>query len=225
MKSTAPATPIRRELLKEKIAEAIRGWILDGTLKPGERVVELVAAARLGVSRAPLREALLLLERDGLVRTTPNRGAVVTKLDPDDLREIFEIREALETLAAKRIRATLTPEKKARLLAALKGLEDAAKARSMPRFSAADREFHRVLWELAGNRHLEEVLGGISSRFFSYELIRDLPRAGAFRFDAMSREHRDLAKAVLEGSDREIEAAFRKSFRAFLDYVLERFGA
>lgn len=224
MEKTAPS-PIRRELLKEKIAEAIRGWILDGTLKPGERVVELVAAARLGVSRAPLREALLLLERDGLVRTTPHHGAVVTRLDPDDVREIFEIREALETLAAKRIRASLTPAKRARLLEALRGLEDAARARHLPRFSEADLKFHRTLWQLAGNRHLEEVLGGISVRFFGYELIRDLPRAGAFRFDAMTREHRKLVQAVLEGTDRDIDAVFRKSFRSFLDYVLERFGA
>jgi DNA-binding GntR family transcriptional regulator len=221
----AATSPIRRELLKEKIAEAIRGWILDGTLRPGERVVELVAAARLGVSRAPLREALLLLERDGLVRTTPNRGAVVTKLAPADIREIFEIREALETLAARRLRAGLTPAKRARLVDALRDLEQAARARSLPRFSEADLRFHRALWDLAGNRHLAEVLDGVSARFFGYELIRDLPRAAAFRFDAMAREHRKLVQAVLEGSDRDVDAVFRRSFRVFLDYVLERFGA
>ncbi len=219
------SVPLRRELLKEKIAAAIRGWILEGELKPGQRVVELAAAARLGVSRAPLREALLLLEREGLVRTSPHHGATVTRLDAREIREIFEIREALETLAARRLRAGLDPARRERLRDALRALEDAARAKDMRRFSEADLAFHRTIWELSGNRHLEEALAGLSTRFFGYELIRDLPRARAFRFDAMAREHRAMARAVLEGSDREVETVFRRAFRVFLDYVLERFGS
>lgn len=218
------AAPIRKEVLRDKIAEVVRGWILEGTLKPGERVVELEVAAKLQVSRAPIREALWLLARQGLVQISAHRGATVTRLSAVDIREIFEIREALETLAAKRIRASKAPARAERLKAALRDMESAARAKDMSRFSEADLKFHQTLWELAGNRHLGEVLGELSTRFFGYELIRDLPKAGAFPFAPMLAEHRELVRLALEGSEREIDAGYRKAFKAFLDDVLLRFG-
>ena len=221
---TSDAAPIRKEVLRDKIAAVLRSWILDGTLKPGERVIELEVAAKLQVSRAPIREALWLLSRQGLVQISPHRGAAVTQLSAQDIRDIFEIREALETLAAKRIRASRPSDAPSRLAAALLAMEDAARARDMSRFSEADLAFHRTLWDLAANPHLGEVLGELSTRFFAYELIRDLPHAGAFPFERMLREHRAMVRLALEGSDRDIEAGYRRAFRLFLDDVLLRFG-
>jgi DNA-binding GntR family transcriptional regulator len=221
---TSDAAPIRKEVLRDKIAAVIRGWILDGTLKPGERVVELEVAAKLKVSRAPIREALWLLSRQGLVQISAHRGATVTQLSAQDIRDIFEIREALETLAAKRIRASDAPDRAARLQEALGDMEQAARTKDMSRFSEADLRFHRTLWDLAGNRHLGDVLGELSTRFFGYELIRDLPKAGAFPFEAMLAEHRAMVRLALEGTDRDIDAGYRKAFRTFLDDVLLRFG-
>lgn len=216
--------PIRKEVLRDKIAAVLRGWILDGTLKPGERVVELEVAAQLKVSRAPIREALWLLSRQGLVQISAHRGARVTRLSAEDIRDIFEIREALETLAAKRIRASSGPARGERLRAALAAMDDAGRAKDMHRFSEADLRFHQTLWELAGNRHLGDVLGELSTRFFGYELIRDLPHARAFPFERMLAEHRAMLRLALEGSEAEIEAGYRKAFRVFLDDVLLRFG-
>jgi DNA-binding GntR family transcriptional regulator len=164
-----PAAHIRKETLRDKIAARLREWILDGTLRPGERVVEIDVAARLDVSRAPLREALGVLEGQGLVRISPHRGATVTRLSEADIREIFEIREALETLAAKRVRASKAPDRAERLEGALDALREAAAAKDMRRFSEADLRFHRELWTLAGNAHLAEVLDELSTRFFGYE--------------------------------------------------------
>jgi len=215
---------IEKEVLRDKIGDVLRGWILDGKLKPGERIVELTLARDLNVSRAPLREALWQLARQGLVHIRAHHGATVTQLSEQDIREIFEIRELLETHAAKKIRAAGSPGTKAALQRALADLEDACRKRDIRLFSAADLRFHRTLWELAGNRHLQEVLNDVSTRFFGYELIRDLPQSGKFRFDLMAEEHRKLVKLILDGSDREIEAGFRKAFAGFLDYVLVRFN-
>ena len=74
------------------------------------------------------------------------------------------------------------------------------------------------------NQMLQEVLNDLSTRFFGYELIRDLPHAAQFRFDLMADEHRKMVKLILEGSDREIEAGFKKAFAGFLEYVLVRFS-
>jgi DNA-binding GntR family transcriptional regulator len=215
---------IEKEVLRDKIGDVLRGWILDGQLKPGERIVELTLARKLNVSRAPLREALWQLSHQGLVQIRAHHGAFVTQLSEQDIREIFEIRELLETHAAKKIRASGNPEAKKALMAALADLEEACRRRDIRLFSAADLRFHRTLWELGGNRHLQEILNDVSTRFFGYELIRDLPHSDRFRFDGMADEHRKLARLVLEGSDREIEAGFRKAFAGFLEYVLARFG-
>ena len=215
---------IEKEVLRDKISDVLRGWILDGELKPGERIVELTLARKLNVSRAPLREALWQLARQGLVQIRAHHGAYVTQLSEQDIREIFEIRELLETHAAKKIRAAGSADAKAALTRALAELEEACRRRDIRRFSAADLRFHQTLWELGGNRHLQDLLNDVSTRFFGYELIRDLPHSARFRFDLMAEEHRKLAKLVLEGTEREIEAGFRKAFAGFLDYVLLRFN-
>jgi DNA-binding GntR family transcriptional regulator len=215
---------IQKEVLRDKIGEVLKGWILDGTLKPGERIVELTLARKLDVSRAPLREALWLLERQGLVHIRAHHGAHVTQLSEQDIREIFELRETLETRAALKIRARLDAGVTAALKAALAELEDSCRRRDIRAFSAADLRFHKTLWELAGNRHLQDILHDLSTRFFGYELIRDLPHAGKFRFDLMADEHRKMVKLILEGTEKEIEAGFRKAFAGFLDYVLARFS-
>jgi DNA-binding GntR family transcriptional regulator len=215
---------IQKEVLRDKICDVLKAWILDGTLKPGEHIKEVPLARKLEVSRAPLREALWLLARQGLVQIRAHHGAYVAQLSEQDIREIFEIRETLETRAALKIRARLTPQITATLKEALAGLEAACRARDIHTFSAADLKFHKTLWELGGNRHVHDILHDLSTRFFGYELIRDLPHAANFRFDLMAEEHRKLVQLTLEGTEREIEAGFRKAFAGFLDYVLARFS-
>src|SRR5579862_6890642 len=209
---------IEKEVLRDKISDVLRGWILDGELKPGERIVELTLARKLSVSRAPLREALWQLERQGLVQIRAHHGATVTQLSEQDIREL------LETHAAKTIRAAGSAEAKAALRGALADLEEACRRRDIRLFSAADLKFHQTLWEGGGNRHLQDILNDVSTRFFGYELIRDLPHSARFRFDVMAEEHRKLVKLVLEGTEREIETGFKKAFAGFLDYVLVRFS-
>jgi len=218
-------SPIQKEVLRDKIADVLRRWILDGTLQPGERIIELNVSRKLNVSRAPLREALWALERQGLVEIRPHHGAAVTLLSPESIREIFEIREILELHAAKKLRTRIDDAARAALHEAVRRLEDAAAARDMARFCEADFEFHKTLWRLSGNRHLAETLEAISSRFFGYALIRDLPAADVYRFDAVVDEHRKMVELILSGSDAALEEGFRKSFDAFCTYLLARTAA
>lgn len=213
---------VQKEVLRDKIAGVLRRWILDGTLQPGERLIELNISRKLNVSRAPLREALWALERQGLVEIRPHHGAAVTLLSPESIREIFEIREILELHAAKKLRAHLGGKARDAMQKALEALEQAAEARDMTRFCEADFEFHKTLWKLSGNRHLAETLVAISARFFGYALIRDLPAADAYRFDAVVDEHRKMVDLILTGTDDALEEGFRKSFDAFCAYILAR---
>src|ERR1700728_2409116 len=145
---------IHRESLREKVFDVLKRWILEGTLKPGQKIIEATLASRLQVSRAPLREALFLLAQQGLVTIRPHRGTYVTRLSECEIREIFELREILETHAAKRLRANLTPEKAEELKIALDRLRKATRDRNIVAFNEADFAFHRTLWTLSGNQNM-----------------------------------------------------------------------
>lgn len=223
MPITSEEIAIQKEVLRDKIFDILKGWILDGTVLPGERLVESLLAKKLQVSRAPLREALWLLSHRGLVTIRAHQGAFVAKLSSRDIRETFEVRETLETYAARRVHATLTDAGRVRLREDLKRLEDAARKRDIAAFTEADFQFHKTLWALAGNRQLEEILVWISSRFFGYQLVRDVHEP-AFKFDEMFEEHRRIVELVEAGDDQAIECGLKEIFRTFLDYVLARFG-
>lgn len=223
--TTPENSPIQKEVLRDKIAGVLRRWILSGTLQPGERIIELNISRKLNVSRAPLREALWALERQGLVEIRPHHGATVTMLSEQSIREIFEIRELLELQAARKLRSRLDALSIRELQVAVAALEKAAKERDMARFTEADFEFHRTLWRLSGNNHLREVLESLSARFFGYALIRDLPAADAYHFDTVVDEHRRMANAIIKGTDEELERVFHESFEAFCTYLLARTAA
>src|SRR5690349_11978372 len=105
----SPVLKISPEPLHKEIATAIRNAILKGELRPGERLIEGELAERLGVSRAPLREALKQLIAEGLLVNVSRRGTTVIELTEKDIREIFSLRMALESLAVELITPTITP--------------------------------------------------------------------------------------------------------------------
>jgi len=224
VKVVADEAPFQKEILRDKIFDVLQAWILDRTFKPGEKIVESSLAKKLNVSRAPLREALWLLGQRGLVTLRPHQGAFVTKLSDQDIREIFELRELLETHAAKKVRFSLAPEGVERLQEAFNRLAEATRKRDIQLFTAADLAFHKTLWSLSGNKQLERLLTDISTRFFGYELIRDLPQSPRFRFDEMLEEHRKMLNLVMKGTEEAIEAGYKQVFGEFLQYVLARFG-
>ena len=215
---------IYRESLREKIFDVLKKWILDGTLKPGQKIVESTLARRLQVSRAPLREALFLLAQRGLVTIKPHRGTYVTRLSEREIREIFELREILEMHAAKRLRANLTAEKAEELRNALDRLRQAARARDIVAFREADFGFHRSLWNLSGNRNIAEVLVNLTTRFFGYEQIRDMANSPKFPYDSVFEDHQRMLQVILNGSDNDLEEEFRESFQTVLNNVLARFA-
>jgi len=215
--------PIKKEVLRDKIFNVLRESILAGNVKPGERLVESKIAEQLQVSRAPLRDALWQLANHGLVVIEAHRGATVVELFERDIRDIFELRELLETHAAKVVRNHMTAEAERALESAVVKLEQAAQRQDLAEFTKADVEFHKVLYSLAGNSLIKKVLDEVSTRFFGYELIRDLPNAEKFRFSDIAAAHRRMKQLVVEGTDAQIEQGFHAAFAEFLAYVLQRF--
>ncbi len=146
------------------VGEKIRGQILDGKLRPGERLVEDRLSAELGVSRVPVREALRELSAEGLVRIERNRGASVTEVTPEMVAELVEVRALLEGLNARLAAHRHDPEIVAELRDVLKRGNEAAEAGSSAQLARLNAEFHERLAQASRNSVLSDVMRGLRER-------------------------------------------------------------
>jgi DNA-binding GntR family transcriptional regulator len=184
--------PARRRGLADEAADRIREAIFDGVYPPGAPLREVELAAALDVSRGPVREALLRLEREGLVRTAWHRGATVTELSPDDVAEIYSLRAALEQLAVERVVAG-APDDEIDAIAV--AAERMAHATSEIELVHRDIEFHDTVYAAAHHRRLEEAWQAIRSQVH----LSLLTRLGVSREGYLAdipAEHLELVAAL-----------------------------
>jgi DNA-binding GntR family transcriptional regulator len=166
--------PIKPVSLRDQVYDAIRQAILDRRLKPGDHIRGQELTELLDVSRTPLREALGLAERDGLVQYVPNRGWFVTKFTPPEIREIFSIRCGLENLAADMIIDRLTEAEFAELTSQIAEFGRVILRNDAPLRSKLDLAFHQRLVELSGNQRLLRMWCNIAiqcSMVFNYHTV------------------------------------------------------
>jgi len=152
----------------ERVAGLLRERILDGTMAPGSRIVELEVARELDVSRSPVREALLRLRAEGLAAIVPYRGAFVTPLDRQRFAELMEFRLALERFALDRLVERFPTGAMARLREHAAALREAVAARDRQRAVDLDLAVHRAIVELAGNALLERAYGDLLAQIRLY---------------------------------------------------------
>ena len=145
-------------------AEAIRKMILSGALAPGDRLIEERLTEELGISRPPLREALRLLQQEGLIETRPRRGSTVTILTDQDVYEILTLRSALERLAIELGVPVRHPERLAVCHAALERMERAALAEDRGSIVENAYVFHASIVALAGHRRLDDSYAAVQQQ-------------------------------------------------------------
>jgi len=189
-----------RASLSRVVSEQIRGRILDGSLKPGERLVEDRLSAELGVSRVPVREALRGLSVEGLVTLLPRRGATVVEVTPETVAELVEVRALLEGLNAKLAAQRHDPEIVAQLQDTLARGNAAARNGTSEELAHLNAEFHERLGEASRNSVLSEVMRGLRERTSIAFAINGRTRA---REDW--DEHAGILAAVIAG-DAELAA-------------------
>ena len=150
--------PLRTTLLRDSVHDRLRDAIVDGTLAPGEVVRDTELAAWLGVSRTPVREALLRLGETGLVRSAPGRSTVVAEIDLTEVREAHAVVVAMHRLAVAEAVDRLTDDDVERMRAANLRFAAAIDAHDTDAALAADDDFHGIAVEVSGNRALTTVL-------------------------------------------------------------------
>jgi DNA-binding GntR family transcriptional regulator len=197
-----PPDPVPDAVLSHRVHEEIRQRIIDGRLRPGDRIRERDLAAELQVSRVPIRQALPALERGGFVHVLPRRSAVVTAITARDVAELYDLRAALEPLiartAARRVADGASVDG---LDAALADAGAALAAGDHDALGAANSAFHGGIELLAGNGLLTTTMGPLherSTRLNAMTLVSDP--------DARHREHLALRDAVAAGHE-ELAAA------------------
>lgn len=173
--------------LREVVFNTLRQAILRGDLKPKQRLMEVHLADKLGVSRTPIREAIRMLELEGLVIMLPRRGAEVASISRDDLKDVLEVRNSLDTLAVSLACERITDDELIELENASKAFEEATKSNDSIKIAEADVHFHDIIHTASKNNRLCMIESNLAERVYRYRLeyIKELKD-----FSKLVKEHR-----------------------------------
>jgi DNA-binding GntR family transcriptional regulator len=205
----------RRASAYHRIKEAI----LAGALRPLERITEADVAARLGLSRTPVREAFGLLAAEGLIDVVPQRGSFVSQLRIDDILEIYQIRTPLECMAARVAAETIGDDALAELDRMVEVEADGQGTRSAKDSLDANAEFHRIIIECVRNRRLRALVGQLQGQVHRARLLWPSTRA---RLDETWKEHAELVATLRARDPDRAEQAMRTHLEKARASTLDR---
>ena len=191
----------------------LRHAIIRGEIPPGTKIVERQVAKMLNISRAPARDALMILEKEGLVISRPDARYVI-ELTENDVNEMHQVRLVLELLAIDLAAQKTNPKKQQEQLSTLKLMEDAAKDKDRAAFSKADLEGHALIWKQSDNRNLEKTLRTMIGPIFMFMATA----TEYYDWDVTLDLHRDMVQCINSG-DREVA---RKSMERHMENSRKR---
>ena len=192
--------------LRDVVFKTLRQAILKGDMVPGERLMEIQLAKKLGVSRTPIREAIRKLELEGLVTMVPRKGAEVAGITEKNLRDVLEVRRALEELAielaCERIHEGMVTE----LVAAERDFKDATAGSDAIKIARMDEKFHDIIFQATENDKLVQMLNNLREQMYRYRLeyIKDeKPR------QTLLAEHEEIINAIQSRQVSQAKSAIR----------------
>jgi len=196
----------KRKPLREEVYQSLRKSILQGKLKPGQRLIEEKFAHEAGISRTPVREAFYELERDDLVARRTKGGFVVRQFTREDVEEILGIRCALESYAAYLATPHMRPDRMATLEKKVDESEKALKGKDLDKLIQLHTEFHNLLYKSAKSKKLLQMINDYSDYFYRYRvaLLR-----GNRNIEYVPEDHRRMLKAMKKKSPRVVERLVR----------------
>lgn len=198
---------IQRTSLSREAYRALRSAILNRELVPGSKVSVRPLSEALGLSPTPIKEALLALEREGFLTAITNRGYYVPTFGAIDVPEIYELREALESLSARLAVRRGDPALPAKLNALLKEQRSCARHEDFEHYGDLDLEFHRTLWEASGNRRLVQAAETLAGQL---RLLISTSAIVPGRLNASLAEHGEIVECIKEGKEARAARAMSK---------------
>ena len=208
--------------LVEQVHEAILLEISVGKLTPGTRIIQEQIASELGVSRQPVQQALLLLRNQGLLRDAPGRGLIVAPLDPDHIRQMYEVRAVLEGLAFRKAAMNNAETARSQGPLLIKQGRQAVKSGQVPQLINADMAFHHFVYGLSDNLLVAPTMDAhwtYTQRVMGEVLMRDeKPRD-------IWDQHEDLLQSVVDGDPVAAEQKARQHIMETANFIIERLSA
>lgn len=192
--------------LREVVFKTLRQAIIQGEFQPGERLMEETLAKKLGVSRTPVREAIRMLELEGLVVMIPRKGAEVAKITAKDLSDALEVRMALEALSVRLACERIDEEGKEKLLKACMEFKEAINSKLVPHIVRCDETFHDIIFEITDNKRLITIAQNLREQVYRYrvEYVKDFSY-----HDNLIREHDQITRAIITGDADTAEKVMR----------------
>ena len=179
--------------LRDVVFNTLRQAILTGELKPGERLMEIHLANKLGVSRTPIREAIRKLELEGLVTMIPRRGAEVAQITEKSMNDVLEVRRAMDVLCVELASERISQEEVESLEAACEQFAKVAKTKDIRKCAQVDVNFHEIIVQATGNKRLVQLVNNLSEQMYRYrfEYLKDVSR-----YDSLIEEHKAICEAI-----------------------------
>ena len=202
--------------LRDVVFHTLREAILKGELKPGERLMELQLAEKMGVSRTPIREAIRMLEQEGLPVTIPRKGAQVAGMTEKDMEDSLEIRAALDELAVQLACDAITEEQLQQLKVAMRGVEEAIRIGDIKKIAEADVVFHDVIYKATGNEKLVGILNNLREQVYRYrvEYLKDDKS-----YPILIKEHEELYEGIVKKDKAYVSEVMKKHVQNQADAV------
>lgn len=193
--------------LRDVVFKTLRQAILTGELKPGERLMEIHLANRLGVSRTPIREAIRMLELEGLVTMIPRKGAEVSRISKQDISDVLEVRASLDALAVRLCCERITEEEIQKLEDAVKAFSEAVASGDLTAVAQADVDYHDIIVNASKNKRLVQMVFNLAERVYRYRLeyIKDKSS-----HENLIKEHREILDFIKKKDAQNAEKAIIK---------------
>lgn len=180
--------------LRDVVFNTLRQQILTGEMKPGERLMEIHLANKLGVSRTPIREAIRKLELEGLVVMIPRRGAEVAQITWKSLKDVLEVRRALDVLAIELACDRMRQDELGELYQACNDFKEATKSGDLRKIAEEDVKLHDIIVQSTRNDRLIQLVSNLAEQMyrFRFELIKD-----PSQYERLIQEHNDMYESIL----------------------------
>jgi len=205
----------KKERLGDLAYQVIREMIAEHRFQPGARINVEELRKELGVSRTPVWEAINKLEQEGLVKNIPNRGVYMVELTMQDTLHLYQVREVLESLAARQAAARIDQATLERMAGNLKLQERAVAERDLRAYTRLDYDFHAAVYGASGNPYLQETLQMIKNK------MRPLGLRIHLLLDELYGHHLELFAALKARDPQASEAAFKTHNKFIVEYIIK----
>ena len=204
--------------LRDVVFRTLRRGIHQGLLTPGERLIEIQLANRLGVSRTPIREAIRMLELEGLVVMLQRRGAVFSEITRKNLNDVLEVRLDMERFATGLACERITPEAVRKLEEAAALFVESIEKDDITLMATRDAEFHSLIYQAANNDVLMKLIGNMQEQMYRYriEYLKDKDA-----HETLIREHRDILESLRDRNKEKAEETAVRHVEEQRKYILQ----